>query len=63
MITLSDFANPEKINKMTKSSSNGHPDCLVKTNVVGSNHFKEVIIGINPFYLTFLIKTNTSLTD
>ena len=31
MIILSDFTNPDKIN----------PDCLLKTNVTGSNYFKQ----------------------
>ena len=62
MIILTDFTSPDKICKIRKSwlSSNPQkPDCLVKTNLVGSNHFKQVVIGINSFYLTFFIKANT----
>ena len=63
IIILTDFTNPDKINKIRKFRSSGNTDCLVKTNVTGSDHLKQIIIWINPFHLTFLIKTNTFLTD
>ena len=60
IITLIDLNNPDKINKIRKPWS-GNPDCLVKTNVTGSNHLKQVILWINLLHLTVLIKTNTFL--
>ena len=66
MIILTDFTGPDKISKIRKawlSSNPQKPDCLVETNLVGSNHFEQVVIGINSFYLTFFIKTNTFLIE
>ena len=63
MIIFTDFTNFNKINKIRNSWLSGNPDCLVKTNVTGSNHFKQVIIWINSFLLIFLIKTNAFFID
>ena len=43
MIILTDFTNPDKINKIRKPWSSGNPHCLIKTNVTGSNHLFEYI--------------------
>ena len=44
MIIWADFINSDKINKIRKFLSSGNPNCLVKTNIAGSNHFKQVTI-------------------
>ena len=49
MTILTGFTNPDKVNKIRKSWSSGNPDCLVKTNVTGSSHFKQVPANIYLF--------------
>ena len=46
MIILTDFTNPSEIRK---SWSSCNPNCLVETNVTGSNHFKQVGNYFNKF--------------
>ena len=63
MIVLTDFINSDKINKSRKSWLCGNPDCMVKTNVIESNRFKQVNIWKSQFHLTFLIKANKCLIN
>ena len=44
MIILTDFTDTDKIKKIRKCWLSGNPDCLVKTNVTGSNNLKQIII-------------------
>ena len=71
MIILTHFTNQQNPgNESTSTKSSQHQQNRVTTlvvwsklNVTGNNHFKQVIICINRFHLTFLIKTNTFLID
>ena len=50
MIIFINFTNPDKIYKVRKFWSSFDANCLVKTNVTGNNHFKQVIIWIKKFH-------------